>query len=92
MVEKLNQISLNKVQNNAIEQLVLLIEDTLFNVSRIIEQQQANSSETGTTNSASRLLRGIMRTGLLANNLLLKNDKRVCLFYLAAFDATFIKT
>lgn len=79
MVEKLDQISLNKVQKNSIEQLVLLIEDTLFNVSRIIEEQQVANSLSGAKNSSNRLLRGIMRTGLLANDLLLKNDRRVCL-------------
>uniref|UniRef100_A0A914MR10 DZF domain-containing protein n=2 Tax=Meloidogyne TaxID=189290 RepID=A0A914MR10_MELIC len=84
MVEKLDQISLNKVQKNSIEQLVLLIEDTLFNVSRIIEEQQVANSVSGTTNSSNRLLRGIMRTGLLANDLLLKNDRRAHLIVLCS--------
>ncbi|KAL7077643.1 hypothetical protein ACQ4LE_003524 [Meloidogyne hapla] len=83
MVEKLDQISLNKVQKTSIEQLVLLIEDTLFNVSRIIEEQQAANSG-GTRNSSTRLLRGIMRTGLLANDLLLKNDRRAHLIVLCS--------
>uniref|UniRef100_A0A915LXT3 DZF domain-containing protein n=1 Tax=Meloidogyne javanica TaxID=6303 RepID=A0A915LXT3_MELJA len=84
MVEKLDQISLNKVQKNSIEQLVLLIEDTLFNVSRIIEEQQVANSLSGAKNSSNRLLRGIMRTGLLANDLLLKNDRRAHLIVLCS--------
>ncbi|KAF7633220.1 DZF domain-containing protein [Meloidogyne graminicola] len=84
MIEKLDQISLNKIQKESIEQLVLLIEDTLFNVSRIIEEQQSTNSLNGIKNSANRLLRGIMRIGLLANNLLLKNDKRAHLTVLCS--------
>lgn len=69
--EKVEAIEMDAEQLGELEQLVLLVEDTLYAVSEFIEKERE------LVVGAQRLLRGIMRVGLLSKHLLLKSDRRV---------------
>jgi hypothetical protein len=76
-MDKIEQIELNQDQYIAVEELVLIVEETLYNVSAMLEAKHMEGNQHTSNLPSSRLLRGIMRVGLLANQLLLKSDRRV---------------
>uniref|UniRef100_A0A915DEP2 DZF domain-containing protein n=1 Tax=Ditylenchus dipsaci TaxID=166011 RepID=A0A915DEP2_9BILA len=76
VVAKNDSIHPSKAEMNSIEQLVAMVERTLKNISdKFAEEDKA--AQTDKTVEPERLLKGVMRVGLLAKNLLLSSDKEV---------------
>uniref|UniRef100_A0A158R5J6 DZF domain-containing protein n=1 Tax=Syphacia muris TaxID=451379 RepID=A0A158R5J6_9BILA len=79
---------------NAIERLVVMTEKGLKEVSDHFANEDENQKEgdkesSGQTSSRDRLLKGVMRVGLLAKGLLLKDDKEVELVVLCSQPPTY---
>uniref|UniRef100_A0A183BLI0 DZF domain-containing protein n=1 Tax=Globodera pallida TaxID=36090 RepID=A0A183BLI0_GLOPA len=85
--EKVVQIEKNMDDLREVEQLVLRVEQTLYAVSEFLDQDVGIVGDAPPPQQQ-RFLRGIMRVGLMANQLLLKSDKRVDLVLLCSVVPT----
>uniref|UniRef100_A0A183C6I8 DZF domain-containing protein n=1 Tax=Globodera pallida TaxID=36090 RepID=A0A183C6I8_GLOPA len=85
--EKVVQIEKNMDDLRKVEQLVLRVEETLYAVSESLDQDVGIVGDAPPPQQQ-RFLRGIMRVGLMANQLLLTSDKRVDLVLLCSVVPT----
>lgn len=88
LLDKLEQIGLNPEQEQIVEEFVLLVEDALYDVSVIIEEERSSIPVIEQNQTENRVLRGVMRVGILANKLLLKTDQRIDLVVLCSVVPT----
>uniref|UniRef100_A0A914C074 DZF domain-containing protein n=1 Tax=Acrobeloides nanus TaxID=290746 RepID=A0A914C074_9BILA len=92
VLAKVKEIEPNEEEKTNIEKLVSLTEKTLKSISdHFATQNEAEKPkvEGEEQKSADRLLKGVMRVGLLAKNMLLKTDKQVELVVLCSKIPTY---
>lgn len=78
---KCELIQPSKTEAQNVETLVTLVEKTLKLISDQFAEVEKSTQESETSKTEKeRLLKGVMRVGLLAKNMLLKTDKEALIF------------